>query len=402
MEPAHVGQDDHPRPAWVSPRAPRRREAGAVRGGEQQVTQRPSRRPRSGRWGVSSRGRSTWEPPGATVAPASWYHRPRGRRQAGLSRSSVTRPGRVTARSDNVSRSDAIELVPSHGRRGRPEVARPVLGGAEILVEAVPALAEEAAGRWRLEPKGPALARGLEGCEQPARAVERGRIVEDGPMDVREDDLAGRHCPRTPAERVVDGAVREIVGHALPYEEGGPALVVSRCRQRGLDRVPVEVRGGEADPRGWRADDVSDDLALPCLGRRVIDLEAGQAFAARQAVGPGVEPAPSRTICRTPSAMAAPTRSSMSRVRATAEVRAPGHRRSMARQTMSAKPGSADSVTSQRRRGPRKARAKGSVKSRVFGGRACSRARNSAMYSAVRLGLPGCMRVLDGAPSALR
>ena len=94
-----------------------------------------------------------------------------------------------------MSGGDPVELVPSHGGRGGSEVARAILVGAEIFVETVPALAQEAGELGRVEPEGPALARGFEGREQTSRAEERRGIVEDRAVNVCKDDLAGRRRP---------------------------------------------------------------------------------------------------------------------------------------------------------------------------------------------------------------
>lgn len=96
------------------------------------------------------------------------------------------------------------------------------------------------------------------------------------------------------------------------------------------------------------------------------------------------------------------TASSMKRVRATAEERAPGHRWSMNQETRLRRAGTAETRATSASGGLRKCRAKGSSKSRRLAGRDDSSARNSAMYSAVRLAWPSFMQQPCGGLSSCR
>src|SRR5216684_2837411 len=97
------------------------------------------------------------------------------------------------------------------------------------------------------------------------------------------------------------------------------------------------------------------------------------------------------TSCSVRSPRDAAIASSMSRVRATTEERTPGHRLSMNQGTSSRRPGTTASQVTTANGHVRKARASGSLKSRLLSGRADSSARKSALCSAVRLAWPSRM-----------
>ena len=83
--------------------------------------------------------------------------------------------------------------------------------------------------------------------------------------------------------------------------------------------------------------------------------------------------------------------SSISLVRATTEVRTPGHRLSVNRGTSSRSPGTRATRVAVAYGHVRNARASGSLKSRRCSGRSDSSARNNALCSAVRLAWPSRM-----------
>jgi hypothetical protein len=153
-----------------------------------------------------------------------------------------------------------------------------------------------------------------------------------GPVDVgKYQQAAGGRGGKAVhgAKRLVDGGGGEVAGHPLPHKQARRAVPVPSRPQRPCQVVPFEVDRHEPHVPGQRVpshdarQDAAKNFLLGLLGHRVIDLEHGHLRKARQPVGAGIEAGPQDDELADPGARVA-TRSSIRRVRATAEARGPG------------------------------------------------------------------------------
>jgi hypothetical protein len=121
------------------------------------------------------------------------------------------------------------------------------------------------------------------GADVPLGAGEHVRI------DVGEDECVGGCGPGAPAECGVHGFLGEVVGDALPHEDGRQRGVVARRGHGRTELAQVEVTRNEGDIRWERAEGAGQGALLRLLRGRVVDLEDGDGPERLEPVRAGVE-----------------------------------------------------------------------------------------------------------------
>src|SRR5262249_37028935 len=120
---------------------------------------------------------------------------------------------------------------------------------------------------------GPRLALPPERAEEPSRPHERLRVVQHAPVYVGEDDLASPHGGREPAKGRINRRRRQVIGDALPNEEGAAGRVEAPVPHELLQVTLIEVGGNVVYV--WRSRGEHLPQAAAFLRQRVgvIDLE---------------------------------------------------------------------------------------------------------------------------------
>jgi hypothetical protein len=179
--------------------------------------------------------------------------------------------------------------VADHGAGQRAEVPPAILGGPEIPLPVQAALRQIAAHVVRIHAEGESLVvlgqSGMQaiGADVPLGAGEHVRI------DVGEDECVGGCGPGAPAECGVHGFLGEVVGDALPHEDGRQRGVVARRGHGRTELAQVEVTRNEGDI-GWeRTEGAGQGALLRLLRGRVVDLEDGDGPERLEPVRAGVE-----------------------------------------------------------------------------------------------------------------
>src|SRR5262245_30203553 len=103
-----------------------------------------------------------------------------------------------------------------------------------------------------IEATGVGLASATNGREGPACSGERQRVVQDGPVDVREDHPTARGADGNVSKEGIDDGGRQVVGDTLANEERPGLTQVPVGSQGRVQRVHGEIDRHERDVRGKR------------------------------------------------------------------------------------------------------------------------------------------------------
>ena len=184
---------------------------------------------------------------------------------------------------------DAGDPVEARNARAGQAVQGERLGRREVVDEGPAADGQVPDELVRREAEDERLAGSLDGADPRVGVGKLPGPLDELAVHVGEHQLAaGPGDVAGPADGGVDGRRREVAGHALPDRERPlPGLKAGR-RDRGRQRLAVEVDGDEGHVRRQRPEPALEDLALDRLGVGVIDLEDAHAPQLRQPVGTAV------------------------------------------------------------------------------------------------------------------